>query len=131
MPCCCATDLKAAYVLGIVLAGVSLVPALTLYPPFIAVGIVGALIHGVLVFGAYKSHSTAILTWMGLACLSCLGIAIVLVYVIVDNEMFRHGYDGFRMAGFGIALAMAWILVQVWTIKVAYDARKAIEEAGK
>ena len=76
MPCCCATDLKAAYVLGIVLAGVNLVPALTLHPPFIAIGILGALVHAVLAFGAFKSHSTAILIWMGLACLSCLGIAL-------------------------------------------------------
>ena len=83
MPCCCATDLKAAYVLGIVLAGVNLVPALTLHPPFIAIGILGALVHAVLAFGAFKSHSTAILIWMGLACLSCLGIAIVVVYVMV------------------------------------------------
>ena len=66
---------------------------------------------------------------MGLACLSCLGIPIVVVYVMVDSRMFRYGYQ--PEAGFGIALAMAWILVQVWTIKVAYDARKAIEEAGK
>ena len=125
MPCCCATNIKAAYVLGIVLAGVSLVPALSGFPQFIAVGIVGALIHGVLVFGAYKSHSTAILTWMGLACLSCLGIAIVWIYLVVDQKSFRYGYDMFT--GLGTALVMSMIMVQVWAIKVAYDARKEIE----
>ena len=128
MPCCCATNLKAAHVLGIVLTGVSLVPALAWgVPPAIICGIYGilsALVHGVLVFGTYKRHTIAILVWMVLACLSCIGFAGFAISLMVIMNLYEY-------KGFVLGIAVSWILVQVWTIKVAYDARKEIEEAGK
>ena len=127
MPCCCETNLKAAYVLGIVLAGVSLVPALVawFFPPAVVFGILSALMHGVLVVGAYKRHTTVILVWMGLGCVSCIAIAssaVVLIVKVGLPEEFR---------GFLSVLVMSMIAVQVWTIKVAFDAKKEIEEDGK
>ena len=126
MPCCCETNLKAAYVLGIVLAGVSLVPALVAYffPPAIVFGILSALMHGVLVVGAYKRHTTVIRVWMGLGCLSCIAIASSAVVLIVKMGLEEE-------AGFLSVLTMSMIAVQVWTIKVAFDATKEIEEDGK
>ena len=127
MPCCCATNIKAAYVLGIVLTGISLVPVLAWFiPPAIIYGILSALVHGVLIFGTYKRHTIAILVWMVLACLSCIGVAIFAIVFIVENEADEHEWTGFALGIVG-----SWILVQVWAIKVAYDARKEIEEAGK
>ena len=127
MPCCCATNLKAAHVLGIVLTGVSLVPALAWgVPPAIICGIYGilsALVHGVLVFGTYKRHTIAILVWMVLACLSCIGVAGFAIFLMVILDL--------EYKGIVLGIAVSWILVHVWTLKVAYDARKEIEEAGK
>ena len=49
-----------------------------------------------------------------------------------DNADYENpGRDYDPVDGFVIALAMSIILVQVWAIKVAHHARKAIEEAGK
>ena len=125
MPCCCTTNIKAAYVLGIVLTGVSLVPVLAwFFPPAIIYGILSALVHGILVFGTYKRHTIAILVWMVLACLSCIGVAIFAIVFMVLTEA---EYE----AGFILGILGSWILVHVWAIKVAYDARKEIEEAGK
>ena len=125
MPCCCTTNIKAAYVLGIVLTGVSLIPVLAwFFPPAIIYGILSALVHGILVFGTYKRHTIAILVWMVLACLSCIGIAIFAIVFMVQTEAEFE-------AGFILGILGSWILVHVWAIKVAYDARKEIEEAGK
>ena len=61
MPCCCKDNVQASFVIGIVLAILSLINCVEYSPLNIALGIVGALIHCILIFGAYKRHRTAIL----------------------------------------------------------------------
>ena len=76
MPCCCATNVKAAFVLGIVLAVLSGLSCFNKVARAIANGIIGAVIHCILIFGAHTRNSTAMLIWMVLAILSCIGYAI-------------------------------------------------------
>ena len=61
MPCCCKDNVQASFVIGIVLAILSLIGSVDTQPLNIALGVVGALIHCILIFGAYKRHRTAIL----------------------------------------------------------------------
>ena len=61
MPCCCKDNVQASFVIGIVLAVLSLINCVDYSPLNIAIGIVGALIHCILIFGAYKRNRTAIL----------------------------------------------------------------------
>merc|ERR1712172_370719 len=88
MPCCCAKNIKAAFVLGIVLAVLSFLPGL---PFFFAreekivgvIGVIGVMTHCILIFGAHKRHSTAILVWMVLAILEC-----ILAYILAGLIFF-------------------------------------------
>ena len=70
MPCCCATNVKAAFVLGIILAVFSVLSCFNEMQGAIANGIIGAVIHCILIFGA---HLTTIADpwyfWKGI-CLS-------------------------------------------------------------
>ena len=61
MPCCCKDNVQASFVIGIVLAILSLINCVDYSPLNIAIGIVGALIHCILIYGAHQRHRTAIL----------------------------------------------------------------------
>lgn len=61
MPCCCKDNVQASFVIGIVLAVLSLINCVDYSPLNIAIGIVGALIHCILIYGAHKRNRTAIL----------------------------------------------------------------------
>ena len=79
-PCCCSSNVQAAKVLGIIFVVLSLLSCLTeqggSYTYSIIGGIAGALIWGILVYGAVKRSSTAILVWMVLAILLCIYYAV-------------------------------------------------------
>ena len=90
MPCCCATNVKAAFVLGIVLAVLSFLGCAGKMQGVIAGGIMSGLIHCILVFGAHKRNSTAILVWMVLAILSCIGLAIMAILGIIGIAGIAH-----------------------------------------
>merc|ERR1719192_2001357 len=86
MPCCCATNVKAAFVLGIILVIFSLLSCFGTDEEGgynIISGIVFALINGILVYGAHARNSTAILVWMILAIIECVFYAIIAVIVII------------------------------------------------
>ena len=93
MLCCCATNVEAAFVLGIVLAVLNGLSCFNEDPEVIANGIIGAVIHCTLIFGAHKRNSTAILVWMVLAILSCIGLAIIAILGII-------GITGIAQAGY-------------------------------
>ena len=130
MPCCCATNVKAAFVLGIVLAVLSLI-GLGNGSNGIINAIIGVIIHCVLIFGAHTRNSTAILVWMVLAILSCIGYAILTVLGVfaIAHASAAVALPGDLVAGFGfyIAFMIGIILFQIWTIIVAKNARKEIE----
>ena len=90
MCCCCATNIKAAFVLGIILAVLSFLGCAGKMQGVIASGIISGLIHCILVFGAHKRNSTAILVWMVLAILSCIGLAIMAILGIIGIAGIAH-----------------------------------------
>ena len=137
MPCCCATYVKAAFVLGIVLAVLSLIGCGNGSNGIIN-AIIGVIIHCVLIFGAHTRNSTAILVWMVLAVLSCIGYAILTILGVVAIARLNAlsnayasaaGAAGDAVAGVVvfIVIMIGIILFQIWTIIVAKNARKEIE----
>ena len=83
MCCCCATNVKAAFVLGIVLAVLSFLGCFKGSLGTIINGILSGLIHCILIFGTHTRNSIAILVWMVLAIFSCIGNAIIAVMAIL------------------------------------------------
>ena len=129
MPCCCATNVKAAFILGIVLAVLSLIGCGNGSYGIIN-GIIGVIINCILIFGAHTRNSTAILVWMVLAILSCIGYAILTVLGVV--AIAHAGAAGAGGEAVGVAVVfiifmIGIILFQIWTIIVAKNARKEIE----
>ena len=92
MPCCCATYVKAAFVLGIVLAILSLVGVAdgSHGTSGRIVAVISAMIHCVLIFGAHTRNSKVILVWMVLAILSCIGLAIIAILGIIGIAGIAH-----------------------------------------
>ena len=132
MPCCCATNVKAAFVLGIVLAVLSLIGCGNGTTHGIINGIIGVIIHCVLIFGAHTRNSTAILVWMILAVLSCIGDAIMAIFgVLAIAHAGAAGAGGAGETVGAVAVFLVFfigiILFQIWTIIVAKNARKEIE----
>ena len=128
MPCCGATNVKAAFVLGIVLAVLSLIGCGNGSNGIIN-GIIGVIIHCVLIFGAHTRNSTAILVWMVLAILSCIGYAILAVVsvILIAVAGAEYGPGGVVVLVVFIVFMIGIILFQIWTIIVAKNARKEIE----
>ena len=132
MPCCCATNVKAAFVLGIILAALSFIGCFNGRDGIIN-GIIGVIIHCVLVFGAHTRNSTAILVWMVLAILSCIGYAILTIFaVIAIAHAGAAGAAGAAGKAVGVVVVLivfmiGIILFQIWTIVIAKNARREIE----
>ena len=164
MPCCCAKNVKAAFVLGIVLAVFkSFLYCLPFFfvpsedqegtiVPGIIIGIIYVMINCFLIFGAHKRHSTAILVWMVLAILELCILAILAMAVVFNLKLLMID-DGWK-ADSGISsflllslinqgvLSMAgivaiyivffsvYIILLIWTIILAKNAKKEIEADG-
>ena len=129
MPCCCATNVKAAFVLGIILAALSFIGCFNGRDGIIN-GIIGVIIHCVLVFGAHTFNSTAILVWMVLAILSCIGYAILTIFAVI--AIAHAGAAGAAGEAVGVVVVLivfmiGIILFQIWTIVIAKNARREIE----
>ena len=131
-PCCCESNVKAAFVLGIIFIVLSILNCFKkdedgghLYN--IIGGIIGVLINGLLVFGAHTRNSTAILVWMVLAIIECiiLGIVIVLFIIAITYAGFFHW-----IIALVVAIYAGIILFIIWTIVVAKNARREIKEGN-
>ena len=102
-----------------------------------AIGMISALIHCILIFGAHTRNKTAILVWMILAILACIGVAIIAILGVValgGVSALAGAHAGAAAAGqvavvavVFIAFMIGIILFQIWTIIVAKNARKEIE----
>ena len=68
MPCCCKDNVEASFVLGIVLAVLSILSCFGDKGN----GIYGVLISGILIFGANQRNPTAILVWMVLTIIGVI-----------------------------------------------------------
>ena len=131
MPCCCAKNVEAAFVLGIVLAVLNFLSCL----PFcfaqnteltlvgISIGVIGVMTHCILIFGAHKRHSIAILVWMVLAILECS-----LAYILAGLIFFLLNYlihPIFEIVAIFICVCV-YIILLIWTIIVAKNAMGVI-----
>ena len=129
MPCCCQNNVQAALVLGILFVIFSLLSCVGGKTENITIGIIGALINGILVFGAYTRNSTAILVWMILGVLECIGL--IVVVIITTIFLISGNATGIFLGGgiFAIIICVGMIFFCVWTHIVANNARKEIHES--
>merc|ERR1711973_795318 len=130
-PCCCSSNIQAAKVLGIIFIVCSLLNCLGTdangsRTSNIVGGLVGALISGLLVYGASKRNSTAILVWMILAIIECIVFAILAILAIVGLGYVRSEAIGYAIIG--IIIFIGLIFFHIWTIVVAKNARREIKE---
>ena len=96
MPCCCATNVQAAIVLGIFGIIVNLVSCGN-GGWGIAFGIVGALMYAILVYATYVRNHKEILIWMIIAILNCIGEVIYFIMLCVGIKGMYTDY-GHTMA---------------------------------
>ena len=135
MKCCCKDYVETALVLGSVLAILSLIGCIGKSPKFIVFGVLGALIHGILIFGAIKRNATAILIWSILGLIYLIGLVAFLISIIVIvsgpmQTMIPIVLLGKHMIIVMIIVLSANILFNIWTHFVAYKARAEIIKAG-
>ena len=83
MPCCCKDNVQACFVLGIILVVLNLLSSFGLIfacisdggmYPYLLIGIFGALVSGLLIFGAKKRNHTAIFIWI---ILNIIGVSVI------------------------------------------------------
>jgi len=127
MPCCCESNVKAAFVLGIIFCVLSILGCFNGGVQAIVTGIVMALVNGILVFGAHKRHSTAILVWMILATIECIIYVAYMILTII--HLVTVGGD-LGVLIFIIVLYVVIIAFTIWTILVAHRARQEIDGDG-
>ena len=83
MPCCCQTNLQAAFVLGII--GIVLGCISFVFGNYAGgIGIVASIC---LVVGAKAPNPTAILVGIVLACIQCVGMIINAIFLIVAGTV--------------------------------------------
>ena len=143
MPCCCETNLKAAFVLGII--DLVLGCVFFAFQNFID-GPIGVVLAILLIVGAKAPNATVLLVWMVLACLQCaemIGIAIyglvvgaaVATSAEVRAEVKALHSDSKAAIGaiaiLSIVYVVGVIMFQIWTIIVANKARKEIDQGIK
>ena len=137
MLCYCKDNVEASFVLGIILVFLNLLSFLGLiiwqWPwQYILLGIFGALVSGVLMFGAKKRNHTAILIWMvfaiiGVVCLTVV-IGFCLLYFMVPADVKSHG--GNIATVYLILVTGALLSFEIWAIIVAKRARDEMKGEG-
>jgi len=85
MLCGCKSYRQAAFVMGIIFIVLNIIGFIMMRNGIrdLVFGIICALVNGILVFGAHKSHSKAILVWMILAAIEALIYVIFMILIIV------------------------------------------------
>merc|ERR1712170_196012 len=121
-PCCCESNVKAAFVLGVIFVILSLLNCLGQDEnggrlQNIVSGLVGAVIAGTLVYGAKTRNRLGILV--------CIFVAIMVI------AMAYYGVVHWSLIMF-VGIYVAIIFFFIWTITVAKNARQEIlEEDGQ
>jgi lysylphosphatidylglycerol synthetase-like protein (DUF2156 family) len=149
MPCCCASNIKAAKILGIILAvlyGLGIVydftKPLTKGDIFsIVTGFLGVASASILAYAAFTRNSKAMLIYIYSTILMIILTIAGAIWVVV--EVFN--YDHYEFSGHNdgtddalktakpigliivVVIAIASILFDIWTIFVAKNAKKEIE----
>jgi len=134
---CCKDNVQACFVLGIVFAGLNVLFCLFGDASHILSGIYGALVSGILIYGAHKRNRTAILIWMVLTIIGVIGLIVVSVLAIIfvsDSEFVSEfdteidAGDGLGIVVLSVIIAGIFILFDIWTIIVAKRARAEIHK---
>ena len=154
MPCCCETNLKAIFVLGILGA---VFGCLALIFKNYA-GVLGIVASICFIIGAKSPNPTALLAGMILAIIECVGMIIVSILDFVeagdaatstssansylkDAGLTQNDLKGLspketkNIIGFtiifGVVYTVGVIIFQIWVIMVANKARKEIDQGIK
>jgi len=134
---CCKDNVQACFVLGMVFAGLNILFCLFGDASHILSGIYGALVSGILIYGAHKRNRTAILIWMVLTIIGVIGLIVVSVLAIIfvsDSEFVSEfdteidAGDGVGIVVLSVIIAGIFILFDIWTIIVAKRARAEIHK---
>jgi len=134
MPCCCESNVKAAFVLGIIFSVLNIVGLIVQRDvQSIVAGIIFALVNLILVFGAHKRNKEAILVWIILAAIQTLILAVFAILIIIGVAGIGGfvGQDPRVDAAFSILIIaliiyIAIVALLIWTMIVANRARKEI-----
>ena len=97
MPCCCETNLKAAFVIGIidlVLSCLYFACGATGGFGYYILGGIGIVASIVLIVGAKAPNASALLVWMILACLKCAFSIGYTIYFFVNTAAVVHAVAG-------------------------------------
>ena len=125
MPCCCASNIKAAFVIGIVLAVLyTLNIAISIYDTHffgIITGFLGLVSASILAYGAHTRNAKAMLIYIGSAILIIISFIIQTMTLPV---LIAVGADG----AVAIVYAVGVLIFDIWTIIVAKNAKKEIED---
>ena len=127
MPCCCASNIKAAFVIGIVLAVLYALDILFLFKYgnifSIVTGFLGVASASILAYGAHTRNSNAMLIYIGST------IIMIILFIV----MIIIGVVALKIAGPPIGLiivvviSVLSIMFDIWTMFVAKNAKKEIE----
>ena len=121
MPCCCASHIKAAFVIGIVLAVLyTLSIAISFYDTnifSIITGFLGLVSASILAYGAHTRNAKAMLIYIGSAILIIISFIIQTMTLPV---LIAVGADG----AVAIVYAVGVLIFDIWTIIVAKNAKK-------
>ena len=163
MPCCCASNIKAAFVIGIVLAVLyTLSIAISFYDTkifSIITGFLGLVSASILAYGAHTRNAKAMLIYIGSAILIIILFIVETALEIVEVQACNDfqgtnqtdiidwgtnnqtdtnyicsiaaGADGVVGKGiviFAVVYAVGVIIFDIWTIIVAKNAKKEIED---
>merc|ERR1711971_498649 len=150
MPCCCASNIKAAFVIGIVLAVLyALNVAISFYGTnifSIITGVLGLVTASILAYGAHTRNAKAMLIYIGSAILIIILFIVETVLGIVEVEACNDfqgtnqtdtndyhicsiaagagGAVGKGIVVFAVVYAVGVIIFDIWTIIVAKNAKK-------
>ena len=131
MPFCCKTNVEAIFTLGIFNVVLNIFPCFGGSHNFVT-GIMGVMISGLLVFGAYNRNSTAISLWMILAIIHAYFGVLALVALITFVVEFGLESARFRFGIYLIFWLFYWgflMFFHVSSIIVANKAKKEIDDS--
>jgi len=138
MPCCCESNVKASFVMGIIFIVFNIL-ALVVARDIQAIvgGLIFAVVNGILVFGAHKRNKDALLVWIILAAIEALVYIIFCILVIVNLVLVGNVSNSYYQVKSAVDLAIAVSAIVliiylaittllIWTMVVASRARKEI-----
>ena len=140
MPCCCQTNLQATFVLGIL--GLVFACLACIFGNY--AGLMGLVASICFIVGAKAPNPSAILVGMIVACIECVGMIIMSIWIIVAAGAVANSAEvksALRAQGLeagigaliivGVLYTVGVVIFQIWTIMVANKARKEIDQGIK